>query len=91
MTPLNNPAGAVVYNAHPGLVDTILVGGRVVKRDGVLLGVDADRVRRLAIETRDHLLDAAHGDPRIANASIGGDWIPDTYVPEEEHGHEHAH
>ena len=38
MTPLNNPIGAFVYNAHPGLVDTILVDGKVVKRDGKLLG-----------------------------------------------------
>ena len=43
MTPLNNPVGAFVYNAHPGLVDTILVDGKVVKRDGKLLGVDAAR------------------------------------------------
>src|SRR3984885_2333265 len=33
MTPLNNPVGAFVYNAHPGLVDTVLVDGEVVKRD----------------------------------------------------------
>ena len=38
MTPLNNPIGAVVYNAHPGLVDTVLVDGEVVKRDGTLRG-----------------------------------------------------
>ena len=24
---MNNPVGAFVYNAHPGLVDTVLVDG----------------------------------------------------------------
>jgi cytosine/adenosine deaminase-related metal-dependent hydrolase len=80
MTPLNNPVGAFVYNAHPGLVDTVLVDGEVLKRDGVLLGVDAARVRRLAIESRDDILRRADGQ---AGARIGGDWIPDSYVAAE--------
>ena len=80
MTPLNNPIGAFVYNAHPGLVDTVLVDGEVVKRGGVLLGVDAARVRRLAIESRDDILRRADGQ---AGARIGGDWIPDSYVAAE--------
>ena len=61
MTPLNNPIGAFVYNAHPGLVDTILVDGKVVKRDGKLVGVDVARVRRLAVESRDDILRRADG------------------------------
>jgi 5-methylthioadenosine/S-adenosylhomocysteine deaminase len=32
----HDPVGVAV-NAHPGLVDTVLVAGRVVKRDGQLL------------------------------------------------------
>ena len=76
MTPMNNPVGAFVYNAHPGLVDTILVDGKVVKRDGRLLGLDAARVRRLAIESRDDILRRAGG---AAGARIGGDWIPQAY------------
>ena len=80
MTPLNNPAAAVVYNGNPSLVDTVLVAGRVVKRDGRLIGVDVERVRRLAVETRDYLLQTAHGDPRLADASIGGDWLPAAYA-----------
>lgn len=80
MTPLNNPAAAVVYNGNPALVDTVLVAGRVVKRHGRLLGVDEARVRRLAVETRDYLLSTAHGDPRLAGARIGGDWLPAAYT-----------
>jgi cytosine/adenosine deaminase-related metal-dependent hydrolase len=76
MTPLNNPIGAFVYNAHPGLVDTILVDGKIVKRDGKLVGVDAKRVRRLAIESRDDILRRAGGKN---GARMGGDWVPRAY------------
>jgi len=76
MTPLNNPIGAFVYNAHPGLVDTILVDGKVVKRAGKLVDVDAARVRRLAIESRDDILSRADGRN---GARLGGDWIPQAY------------
>lgn len=76
MTPLNNPVGAFVYNAHPGLVDTILVNGRVVKRGGELVGVDTARVRRLAIESRDDILRRADGRN---GAELGGHWIPKAY------------
>ena len=76
MTPLNNPIGAVVYNAHPGLVDTVLVDGEVVKRDGTLVGVDVARVRRLAVESRDDILRRANG---ANGARLGGDWIPKPY------------
>ena len=77
LTPMNNPWGAVVYAGHPGNVDTVLVKGRVVKRDGKLLDVDVDRVRRLAAETRDYLLAEAPSDPTIADAGVGGDWTPE--------------
>ena len=58
----------------------MLVDGEVVKRGGVLLGVDAARVRRLAIESRDDIMRRADGQ---AGARIGGDWIPDAYVAAE--------
>ena len=80
MTPLNNPIGAVVYNGHPGLVDTVLVDGKVVKRDGELLGVDKQRVRRLAVESRDDILRRADKE---SGARLGGGWIPEPYVPSE--------
>ncbi|WP_329138512.1 amidohydrolase family protein [Streptomyces sp. NBC_01476] len=78
MRPLNHPAGAVVYSAHAGLVDTVLVAGRVVKRGGVLTTVDAERVGKLAEETRDHLLRSAQAGDRIPDAQLGGDWLPGT-------------
>jgi cytosine/adenosine deaminase-related metal-dependent hydrolase len=76
MTPLNHPAGALVYNAHIGLVDTVLIGGKVVKRGGVLVEADAERAKRLALETREHLLDEALKNPSISDIAVGGSWIP---------------
>jgi 5-methylthioadenosine/S-adenosylhomocysteine deaminase len=77
MTPMNNPVGAFVYNAHPGLIDTVLVDGRIVKRAGAMVGVDVARVRHAAIESRDDIIRRAAGS---AGARIGGDWIPEAYV-----------
>ena len=76
MTPLNNPAGALVYNAHPGLVDTVLVAGRVVKRDGKLVDLDEAKLRRLGEETRDHVLAAAAQDELIHDVALNGTWTP---------------
>ncbi len=42
MAPAHDPVGAVVLSADTSCVDTVLVGGRVVKRDGRLLHHDVD-------------------------------------------------
>jgi cytosine/adenosine deaminase-related metal-dependent hydrolase len=80
MTPLNNPIGQFVYNAHPGLVDTILVDGKVVKRDGKLLTADFARVRRLANDARDDIVRRAAGKNGL---QLGGEWIPQPYPSAE--------
>lgn len=76
MMPLNNPIGQLIYNAHAGLVDTVLVAGKVVKRNGKLVDVDVERIRNLAVQTRDYLFEQAKGIPTIADASLGGGWTP---------------
>jgi cytosine/adenosine deaminase-related metal-dependent hydrolase len=55
LTPQNDSVGTVVLAAHPGLVDSVFVVGRALKRDGALVGVDVERVQRLAAESRDRL------------------------------------
>jgi 5-methylthioadenosine/S-adenosylhomocysteine deaminase len=50
--PVNHPAGTVVAAGHPGLVDTVLVAGDVVKRSGRLVGVDLDEARAAAARSR---------------------------------------
>jgi cytosine/adenosine deaminase-related metal-dependent hydrolase len=81
LSPLNHPYGALVYNAHPGLVDTVLVQGRIVKRGGRLTHVDQGALRRMAQSSRDYLLAQARHQPSIADACCGGTWIPQPYVP----------
>jgi 5-methylthioadenosine/S-adenosylhomocysteine deaminase len=69
--PVNNPVAQVALAANTANVDTVLVAGRVVKRDGRLVCADLRRTRRLADESRDRLIAAVPG------ARVGGDWSPD--------------
>lgn len=72
LTPLNNPIAAVVLAAHPGDVDTVFVGGKLIKQGGRFVSIDVERAKKLAIESRDYLftqagvsnLEAWH--PRVA-------------------------
>jgi 5-methylthioadenosine/S-adenosylhomocysteine deaminase len=59
LTPLNNPIGALVLATHPSDVDTVVVAGRALKRQGKLLHADLDKVRARAIASRDFLLERA--------------------------------
>ena len=74
-TPLNNPVGAVVYSGHVGLVDTVLVAGTVVKRDGRLVRDDLEAIRRRAADARDALFERARAGG-VPDARIGGSWQP---------------
>lgn len=67
--PANNPVGAIVAAGHPGLVDTVLVAGRVVKRDGALVDVDLAALRTGLVESRNRIA-AAAGIP------LDGTWRP---------------
>ncbi len=71
LTPLNNPVGAVVYNAHPGLVRDVFVQGTRVKEDGVLVGVDYAALRKSAEQSRDYIVG------EMPAAEIDGSWHPD--------------
>ena len=55
VTPLNDPATAVVAGMDTGNVDTVLVAGRLMKRHGKLLHVDWPGVAHGA-ESRDHVV-----------------------------------
>jgi cytosine/adenosine deaminase-related metal-dependent hydrolase len=56
--PPADPVASIVLHAHPGDVDAVLVAGRIVKRDGRLLDVDAVRARRLGEQSRERILSA---------------------------------
>jgi 5-methylthioadenosine/S-adenosylhomocysteine deaminase len=71
VTPMNNPFGSLVYSAHPGLVRDVFVDGRQMKKDGQLVDVDLDRVREMAIASRDYIV------AQVPDARLGGSWHPD--------------
>ncbi len=59
LAPLNQPVAAIVVMAHPGNVDSVLVGGRFVKKHGEMLSVDVGSVLEKATSSRDSLLERA--------------------------------
>jgi cytosine/adenosine deaminase-related metal-dependent hydrolase len=63
--PLNNAIGTVVIGADTSSVRDVLIAGQFKKRNGKLVGVDVERIRRLVHESRDY----------VARAS--GLWEPD--------------
>jgi 5-methylthioadenosine/S-adenosylhomocysteine deaminase len=67
--PVGNPVGTIVAAGHPGLVDSVFVAGKAVKRDGRLLGVDLPALRTRLLDSRARIA-AAAGVP------IDGSWVP---------------
>jgi cytosine/adenosine deaminase-related metal-dependent hydrolase len=53
--PLLNPHGHVAFQAQRADVHTVLVDGRIVKRDGRLVGTDLAALRRTVEATVEHL------------------------------------
>jgi len=65
--PVIDPVGAVVLSADTSNVDTVIVAGKVLKRDGRLVA-DWEQARRRVEASRDHLVEAlakkrAEGQP----------------------------
>ncbi|MEV2240376.1 amidohydrolase family protein [Micromonospora sp. NPDC049891] len=51
--PLNDAIGTLVLGADPRNIETVVVGGQVRKRDGRLVGVEIDTLRREVTSSRD--------------------------------------
>ncbi|QZC96884.1 amidohydrolase family protein [Pseudomonas sp. ERGC3:05] len=72
--PSGNAFGTVVHAAERSNVDTVMIGGRIVKRNGKVLGVDSERLRAAIDESREHL---------FADAGYQPDIFSETFVPLE--------
>ena len=48
----------MVFHTSPGDIDTVLIAGKIMKRDGKLVGVDYNAARREAEASRDWIIDA---------------------------------
>ena len=59
--PINDPLGAVVQGMSPQNVDTVLIAGRMVKREGKLVGVDLANVEAQVRASQGYLLSRAGG------------------------------
>ncbi|NHQ94063.1 amidohydrolase family protein [Janthinobacterium lividum] len=68
--PVNNAIGTVVHAAERSNIDTVIVGGRVRKRGGVVLGVDQAKLRAAIDESCGHLFSAAGYQPDLFEASF---------------------
>jgi cytosine/adenosine deaminase-related metal-dependent hydrolase len=53
--PSNNAVGTVVQAADRSNIDTVIIGGRIRKQNGKLVGLDMNRVKRLTDESRSYL------------------------------------
>jgi 5-methylthioadenosine/S-adenosylhomocysteine deaminase len=56
LTPVSDAVGAIVLAAHAGNVDTVIVSGNFVKRQGKMLNCDLERLRSLAQESLSFVL-----------------------------------
>jgi 5-methylthioadenosine/S-adenosylhomocysteine deaminase len=54
--PINDPIGAVVWGMDTSNVDTVFVGGKAMKRNGQLLHVDWNALKKAVAESREHVL-----------------------------------
>jgi cytosine/adenosine deaminase-related metal-dependent hydrolase len=55
MAPLGDPVTAVVRSTQPHNVDTVMVDGRILKRDGRLTALDAEEIVARAAESLEGL------------------------------------
>lgn len=61
--PSNNAFGTVVHAAERSNIDTVIIGGRMRKQGGVVLGLDTAALKAATEESRNHLFDAVGHHP----------------------------
>lgn len=59
VTPMNSATGAIVTSMNPGNVDTVLIAGKVMKRNGQMVGVDYEKIAKLVDASRDYTMSNA--------------------------------
>jgi 5-methylthioadenosine/S-adenosylhomocysteine deaminase len=69
--PVNNVYGAIVQGMDTSNVDTVLIRGKIMKREGKLVGVDLNRIRQQVEQSRDYIVEKA-GWPK----TLFGGYLP---------------
>ncbi len=54
--PINDPIGAVVWSMDTSNVDSVFVAGKLMKRNGKLLHVDWNALKKAVLESREHVM-----------------------------------
>jgi cytosine/adenosine deaminase-related metal-dependent hydrolase len=54
--PINDPIGAVVWGMDTSNVDSVFIAGKPMKRNGMLLHVDFEAVKKMVLESRDYVI-----------------------------------
>ncbi|KAK3644037.1 hypothetical protein LTR56_009889 [Elasticomyces elasticus] len=62
MVPVNNPVRALMFHAHPGNIDTVLINGKIMKQNGELVGFDWPKLR-IDINDRAAMLQRVAAEP----------------------------
>ncbi|MBO0829348.1 MAG: amidohydrolase family protein [Streptosporangiales bacterium] len=88
MFPVVHPYGHVVFQAGRGDVHTVVVNGRLVKRDHKLIGVDLPAVRRAVDETIEHLRAAVGEDAWVQGMNPE---VPETEMLDNPYGYTTYH
>jgi 5-methylthioadenosine/S-adenosylhomocysteine deaminase len=60
LRPFTDLASALVYQASPGIVETVVVGGRVLMHEGVLTTLDESALRKRAQRATNGILERSH-------------------------------
>ena len=61
--PMNSATGAIVASMNTSNVDTVLIAGKVMKRNNQMVGIDYHRVANMVEASRDHIMNSAHFEP----------------------------
>ena len=56
MFPVNNPVNAVIMSANVGNIDTVMIGGQILKKNGQLVGVDIQSVREKIVKSQEKII-----------------------------------
>jgi len=70
--PQNNAPGAVVTLMDTSNVDTVFIGGKLMKRSGKLVGVDLNKIRRTVEASRDAVLSRARYPRNLLGSCCSG-------------------
>jgi 5-methylthioadenosine/S-adenosylhomocysteine deaminase len=75
--PIIDPVSTVVHQADTRNVETVLVGGRFLKRDGLLVDADLRRARDLAAASLEYLLEHTALQPHWVQSATAAAAQPD--------------